>query len=206
MKKRSLSATNKASLVSYQSLSLLKEHPSIFTVQSVTSRLVFMTLVWDPLQGVTELGAYFSQVSSGSHLSSSLCSIKAARNIKKNTPISSYIVPISSSKLNSALRSCRNTHGPDGTECSDTSVKALFYLLKLNKSGTLPQDYCPIRPREEMKSQGGIIKPLTSLEPKEVFPYPSLETLQTVPFERILCSAQLHFPTERKAEHLLWLA
>lgn len=47
-----------------------------------------MTLVWDPLQGVTELGAYFSQVSCGSHLSSSLCSIKAARNNKKKTLIS----------------------------------------------------------------------------------------------------------------------
>ena len=70
-------------------------------------------LISDPLQVATELGAFFSQVSSGSHLSPPFSSLKSD---KEHTPISfslsstePYNAPFSSEIYNT-LQSCRNTH------------------------------------------------------------------------------------------------
>ena len=66
-----------------------------------------------------ELGAYFSHISSGSHLSPQFATIKAARerNPIKFTLSSteSYNIPFTIIELQTALHSCRNTcEGPDG--------------------------------------------------------------------------------------------
>ena len=134
-------------------------------------------LISEPVEVANELGNYFSQVSSGSHLSPHFSSIKT---IKERTPITftlssdeSYNAPFSSSELNAALQSCRNTHeGPDGIHyrmlrhLPSSSLSFLLTIfnhiwtsgnfpshwrdalilpfLKPNKSGTLPQDYRPI--------------------------------------------------------------
>ena len=75
--------------------------------------------VADPLRVATELGTYFSQVSSGSHLSPHFTTLKTTREripviftLSSSAP---YNVPFSPLELTSALKSCRNTcEGPDG--------------------------------------------------------------------------------------------
>ena len=131
----------------------------------------------EPLQVATELGSFFSQVSDTSQLSPRFTALKAARERTPVVfPLSSaecYNVPFSSSELDSALQSCRNTcEGPDGIHYqmlrhlsppSQSFLLALFNrvwvtgdfppqwrealilpFLKPNKPGTQPQHFRPI--------------------------------------------------------------
>ena len=93
----------------------------------------------EPLSVATELGSFFSTVSSGSHLSAQFKTLKASR---ERSPITftlsssaSYNAPFTPSELTSALKCCRNTSaGPDGVHYQmlrHLSAVSLTFLLRL---------------------------------------------------------------------------
>ena len=107
--------------------------------------------VAEPLQVATELGSYFSHVSSGSHLSPTFAALKIAR---ERSPISfslssaaSYNAPFTPSELVSALKCCRNTSaGPDGVHymmLRRLPALSMTFLLALFNRVWLSGDFPP---------------------------------------------------------------
>lgn len=93
----------------------------------------------EPLEVARELGAFFSQISRGSHLPPQFINIKSTAERKHITfslsSTESYNIPFSSSELLSALKSCRNTcEGIDGIHylmIKHLSPTSLTFLLAM---------------------------------------------------------------------------